>query len=176
LESDTDNIVAPTKAEVKHEDVSEATLATTETEPEPGQSPVPLKIKIPNDIRQTFIDFTIAYCMESPTNIDKFALKFFSKKADILGIDMAKQHSEVDEGFIPLPSTTNNAVHEEKDEPTKNPLAEKFQIDKTVEDWISKFTVDYMMTKPEPRSIIVFGVKYCRKRIPVQPKEMALFL
>jgi len=104
------------------------------------------KHRIPEELRETMLDFTIAYLLECPTNVHAFALGFFER--------LQKQRE----------GQANNRGNElintsQIEDDLENPLV----LDDQVTDWMLQFSIVYIVERP--RDIVNFGIRYANKKL-----------
>jgi len=107
------------------------------------------RYRVPDELRETLLDFTIAYLLERPANLPTFGLHFFQR---------LKDEHEIGHGHGPRTSqTTPQAINGEENDTEGNLI-----LDELVADWILQFSIVYIVEQPP--NILDFGIRYCEKK------------
>jgi hypothetical protein len=106
------------------------------------------RYRVPDELRETLLDFTIAYLLERPANLPSFGLSFFQR---------LKEEREGRGGRGPG-RALNGGSGGETEDLEGNPLL----LDDALTDWILQFSIVYLVERPP--DILLFGIRYSTKK------------
>jgi len=120
------------------------------------------RYRVPEELRETLLDFTIAYLLERPSNLIEFGLSYFRRLKDERtgGGPAARSTQQAASSAQSGAGGTFNggggSGSNDIDEGTR-----KFDLDLAFKSWLFNFTVAYMMEEPKPNDIIDYCIVYC---------------
>ena len=107
------------------------------------------RYRVPDELRETLLDFTIAYLLERPKNVADFGLIFFKR---------LKMEREGIAGYAMIQGAPGL-----EGSPADDLESRQLVLDDEAQDWILNFSIFYMIENPT--DIAAFGVSYCEKAI-----------
>ena len=125
--------------------------------PTPTETPTPAPApiyRIPEELRETRLDFTIAYLLARPPNLPAFSLAFFQRlkeTKDAIGRGQHKSRKPAGHGLQSIPTDTTS------DE------GNDFELDEGFLNFVNQFTIVYIVERPA--SLIEFGIRYSNKKL-----------
>jgi len=119
------------------------------------------RYRVPDELREALLDFTIAYLLERPANLAEFGLNFFTRL-----------RNERESGGSSSGGSNQNSGALNGGSTDANDEGRTINLDDSVCEWIRKFSHEYMMkvytvcypNRPTT-SVIDFGVDYCTRLV-----------
>ena len=115
------------------------------------------RYRVPDELRETLLDFTIAYLLERPNNLADFGLQFFQR---------LKRERESGGGGGGGGRAGGGAVN---GEPVDELEGRQLILDHEVTQWLLDFAIKYILTNPP--DVINFGIEYCEGKFSGQAVE-----
>ncbi|CAG7728033.1 unnamed protein product [Allacma fusca] len=108
------------------------------------------RYRVPDELRETLLDFTIAYLLERPNNLADFGLNFFQR---------LKREREGTGGGGPPTGAVNGGTGG----PAEELEGRQLVLDEAITDWMLHFSIHYMLENPP--DLVAFGLEYCQAKL-----------